>query len=42
LAYRNLPQLTRITGLEWASGFFYNPVAPEVAARRLSLEPPSE
>ncbi len=30
-----LPQITRITGFEWASGFFYNPVPPEVAARCL-------
>jgi len=30
-----LPQITRITGFEWASGFFYNPVLPEVAARYL-------
>jgi len=32
-----LPQVFRITGFEWASGFFYNPVPPEVAARCLSL-----
>ena len=31
-----LPQVFRITGFEWASGFFYNPVPPEVAARCLS------
>jgi UDPglucose--hexose-1-phosphate uridylyltransferase len=31
-----LPQITRITGFEWASGFFYNLVPPEVAARCLS------
>lgn len=31
-----LPQIARITGFEWASGFFYNPVPPEVAARCLS------
>ncbi len=30
-----LPQVSRITGFEWASGFFYNPLPPEVAARRL-------
>ena len=30
-----LPQITRITGFEWASGFFYNPVPPEVVARCL-------
>ncbi len=30
-----LPQISRITGFEWASGFFYNPVPPEVAARCL-------
>ncbi len=28
-----LPQVFRITGFEWASGFFYNPVPPEVVAR---------
>ena len=26
------PQVARITGFEWASGFFYNPVPPEIAA----------
>ncbi len=31
-----LPQIARITGFEWASGFFYNPVPPEVAARCLT------
>jgi UDPglucose--hexose-1-phosphate uridylyltransferase len=31
-----LPQIFRITGFEWASGFFYNPVPPEVAARCLA------
>ena len=31
-----LPQIARITGFEWASGFFYNSVPPEVAARCLS------
>ncbi len=31
-----VPQIVRITGFEWASGFFYNPVPPEVAARCLS------
>ena len=30
-----LPQITRITGFEWASGFFYNPVPAEVAAKCL-------
>ncbi len=30
-----LPQITRITGFEWASGFFFNPVPPEVAAKCL-------
>ena len=30
------PQVFRITGFEWASGFFYNPVAPEIAARCLA------
>jgi UDPglucose--hexose-1-phosphate uridylyltransferase len=34
-----LPQVSRITGFEWASGFFYNPVPPEVAARHLLLVP---
>ena len=31
-----LPQIFRITGFEWASGFFYNPVPPEAVARCLS------
>ena len=31
-----LPQVARITGFEWASGFFYNPVPPEMAARCLA------
>ena len=35
-----LPQILRITGFEWASGFFYNPVPPELAARWLSEERP--
>ncbi len=35
-----LPQMFRITGFEWASGFFYNPVPPEVAARYLSPDSP--
>ena len=30
-----LPQMFHITGFEWASGFFYNPVPPELAARSL-------
>ena len=30
-----LPQIVRISGFEWASGFFYNPVPPEVVARCL-------
>ncbi len=34
-----LPQMFRITGFEWASGFFYNPVPPELAARYLSPSP---
>ena len=37
-----LPQMSRITGFELASGFFYNPVPPEVAARCLSPDSPSE
>lgn len=31
-----LPQIAKITGFEWASGFFYNPVPPETAARCLA------
>lgn len=31
-----LPQIVRVTGFEWASGFFYNPVPPEIATRCLS------
>jgi UDPglucose--hexose-1-phosphate uridylyltransferase len=31
-----LPQIVRATGFEWASGFFYNPIPPEIAARCLS------
>ncbi len=34
-----LPQVFHITGFEWASGFFYNPVPPEAAARYLLLDP---
>jgi UDPglucose--hexose-1-phosphate uridylyltransferase len=30
-----LPQVFRVTGFEWASGFFYNPVPPEIAAQCL-------
>lgn len=32
-----LPQIVRVSGFEWASWFFYNPVPPEVAARCLSV-----
>jgi len=31
-----LPQIVHVTGFEWASWFFYNPVPPEIAARLLS------
>ena len=31
-----LPQVFRITGFEWASSFFYNPVPPEIVARCLT------
>jgi hypothetical protein len=31
-----LPQIVRVTGVEWASGFFFNPVPPEIAAQCLS------
>jgi len=31
-----LPQVFRVTGFEWASGFFYNPVPPEIAPRNAS------
>jgi UDPglucose--hexose-1-phosphate uridylyltransferase len=31
-----LPQVVRVTGFEWASEFFYNPVPPEIATRCLS------
>ncbi len=31
-----LPQISRITGFEQASGFFYNPVPPEIATRCLA------
>ncbi len=34
-----LPQIVRVTGFEWASWFFYNPVPPEIAARCLSPVP---
>jgi UDPglucose--hexose-1-phosphate uridylyltransferase len=34
-----LPHVFRVTGFEWASGFFYNPVRPEAAARYLCLTP---
>jgi len=34
-----LPQIYRIAGFEWASGFFYNPVPPEMAAKCLSVSP---
>lgn len=33
------PQIVRVSGFEWASGFFYNPVPPEVAARCLLAGP---
>jgi UDPglucose--hexose-1-phosphate uridylyltransferase len=34
-----LPQIFPLEGFEWASGFYYNPVAPEVAARCLAEAP---
>lgn len=34
-----LPQVVRVSGFEWASGFFYNPVPPEIAAQCLSATP---
>jgi UDPglucose--hexose-1-phosphate uridylyltransferase len=37
-----LPQMFRITGFEWASGFFYNPIPPELAARYFREVSPSE
>jgi UDPglucose--hexose-1-phosphate uridylyltransferase len=30
-----LPRLTRVAGFEWGSGFYINPVAPEMAAKYL-------
>jgi UDPglucose--hexose-1-phosphate uridylyltransferase len=30
-----LPQILHVAGFEWASGFYYNPVPPELAARCL-------
>ncbi len=32
-----LPQVFRVTGFEWGSGVFYNPLSPETAARFLSF-----
>ena len=34
-----LPQVVYVSGFEWASGFFYNPVPPEIAAQCLSAVP---
>jgi len=31
-----LPQIVRVTGVEWAPGFFFNPVPPVIAAQCLS------
>jgi len=31
-----LPQVVYVSGFEWSSGFFYNPVPPEIAAQCLS------
>ena len=36
LPLADLPQIVRVTGFEWASWFFYNPVPPEIAAQCLS------
>jgi UDPglucose--hexose-1-phosphate uridylyltransferase len=33
-----IPKLTRVAGFEWGSGFFINPLAPEVAAAALREE----
>jgi UDPglucose--hexose-1-phosphate uridylyltransferase len=35
-----LPQIFPLEGFEWASGFYYNPVSPEVAARALAQAVP--
>ena len=32
-----IPRLTQVAGYEWGSGFFINPVPPEVAAARLRV-----
>jgi UDPglucose--hexose-1-phosphate uridylyltransferase len=37
-----LPQIVRVTGFEWASWFFYNPVPPEIAAQCLSRRDASQ
>ncbi len=33
-----IPVLTRVAGFEWGTGFYINPVSPEVAAETLSVE----
>jgi UDPglucose--hexose-1-phosphate uridylyltransferase len=33
-----IPKLTRVAGFEWGSGFFINPVPPEIAAAALREE----
>jgi UDPglucose--hexose-1-phosphate uridylyltransferase len=30
-----IPKLTKVAGFEWGSGFYINPVPPEVAAQNL-------
>ncbi len=31
-----LPQIWQAAGFEWASGFYYNPMPPEAAAKLLA------
>ncbi|MBL7156993.1 MAG: galactose-1-phosphate uridylyltransferase, partial [Candidatus Omnitrophica bacterium] len=31
-----MPKLVNVAGFEWGSGFYVNPIPPEVAARNLT------
>ncbi|MBN2198691.1 MAG: galactose-1-phosphate uridylyltransferase [Candidatus Aminicenantes bacterium] len=36
-----IPVLTKVAGFEWGTGFYINPVSPEIAAQNLSSDAPS-
>ena len=37
-----IPRLTQVAGFEWGTGFYINPVPPEIGAKTLRANPPSQ